>query len=118
MSELAKVDRNDLLEHFPRSANFIELICQGKLNILTNTSHSLAGGVSYYLKRVLKYLAFEGIDEDPVKPRDKQLSIAVSRNFTGKAALNTVNDVKVWLRNLVNDLCARMVADQSKVSFT
>ncbi|VDM52499.1 unnamed protein product [Angiostrongylus costaricensis] len=53
-----------------------------------------------------------GYDSEPVKQRDSQLSIAVSKNFPGKNALKTIADV--WIEGLSKELSKRLVADQVK----
>lgn len=54
---------------------------------------------------------------EPVRPREKQTSIAVSKNFPGSSSLSTVKDVQVWLEGLVRELVKRLVEDQIKVWF-
>ncbi|WKY02154.1 hypothetical protein Q1695_015849 [Nippostrongylus brasiliensis] len=56
----------------------------------------------------------KGIDDEPVKPRNSQLSIAVSKNFPGKNALTTVAEVKRWIDGLSKELSKRLVTDQVK----
>ncbi|KAK0416513.1 hypothetical protein QR680_012534 [Steinernema hermaphroditum] len=55
-----------------------------------------------------------GINHDPVKVKDKQKSIAVSKNFPGKAALRTIRELKNWLLGLIKELAKRLVDDQRK----
>nr|CDJ90718.1 DNA-repair protein domain containing protein [Haemonchus contortus] len=58
----------------------------------------------------------KGFDDEPVKPRDSQQSIAVSKNFPGKNALATVPEVRRWIEGLSKELSKRLVADQVKIS--
>ncbi|PIO71214.1 hypothetical protein TELCIR_06892 [Teladorsagia circumcincta] len=53
-------------------------------------------------------------DHLQVKPRNSQLSIAVSKNFPGKNALVTVSEVRRWIEGLSKELSKRLVADQVK----
>uniref|UniRef100_A0A1I7Y0K4 DNA polymerase eta n=1 Tax=Steinernema glaseri TaxID=37863 RepID=A0A1I7Y0K4_9BILA len=55
-----------------------------------------------------------GINHDPVKVKDKQKSIAVSKNFPGRAALRTVSELKKWLLGLIKELAKRLADDQRK----
>ncbi|KAL6726109.1 hypothetical protein Aduo_008114 [Ancylostoma duodenale] len=56
----------------------------------------------------------KGYDDEPVKPRNNQQSIAVSKNFPGKNALTIVAEVRRWIEGLSKELCKRLVADQIK----
>ncbi|VDM79765.1 unnamed protein product [Strongylus vulgaris] len=56
----------------------------------------------------------KGYDDEPVKPRNNQLSIAVSKNFLGKNALLTVAEVRRYVDGLSKELCKRLIADQVK----
>lgn len=56
-----------------------------------------------------------GIDDEPVTARDKQRSVAVSKNFPGKSALVSDDDVKFWLEGLVKELVKRLTDDRMKV---
>ncbi|KHJ90218.1 ImpB/MucB/SamB family protein [Oesophagostomum dentatum] len=56
----------------------------------------------------------KGYDDEPVKPRNNQQSIAVSKNFPGKNSLTTVAEVRRWIEGLSKELCKRLSADQSK----
>ncbi|CAJ0597287.1 unnamed protein product [Cylicocyclus nassatus] len=56
----------------------------------------------------------KGLDDEPVKPRNNQLSIAVSKTFPGKNALTTVAEVRRWIEGLSKELSKRLVADQVK----
>ncbi|XGW16190.1 hypothetical protein V3C99_001552 [Haemonchus contortus] len=56
----------------------------------------------------------KGFDDEPVKPRDSQQSIAVSKNFPGKNKLETVPEVRRWIEGLSKELSKRLVADQVK----
>ena len=49
----------------------------------------------------------KGQDDEPVKPRNTQTSIAVGKNFPGKNALTTVNETSrfVRLELLRSNLC-------------
>ncbi|ETN81386.1 ImpB/MucB/SamB family protein [Necator americanus] len=56
----------------------------------------------------------KGYDDEPVKIRSNQQSIAVSKNFAGKNALTTVAEVRSWIEGLSKELSKRLVADQVK----
>uniref|UniRef100_A0A915PXI5 DNA polymerase eta n=1 Tax=Setaria digitata TaxID=48799 RepID=A0A915PXI5_9BILA len=58
------------------------------------------------------YNIARGIDEEKVTARDKQSSVAVSKNFPGSNALKTDIDVKFWLEGLVKELVKRLIDDQ------
>ncbi|TKR77363.1 hypothetical protein L596_018354 [Steinernema carpocapsae] len=53
-----------------------------------------------------------GVNHDTVKVKDKQKSIAVSKNFPGKASLKTVSELKKWLLGLIKELVKRLAEDQ------
>ncbi|MCP9258396.1 DNA polymerase eta [Dirofilaria immitis] len=53
------------------------------------------------------YNIARGIDEEKVTARDKQSSVAVSKNFPGPNALKTDGDVKFWLEGLIKELNIR-----------
>ncbi|KAK6744714.1 hypothetical protein RB195_011434 [Necator americanus] len=67
------------------------------------------GGHAQWISQLAK-----GHDDEPVKPRNNQLSIAVSKNFPGKNALTTVAEVRRWIEGLSKELSKRLVADQIK----
>ncbi|VDM82888.1 unnamed protein product [Strongylus vulgaris] len=52
------------------------------------------GGSAQWISQLAK-----GYDDEPVKPRNNQLSIAVSKNFLGKNALLTVAEVRRKINN-------------------
>ncbi|VDK54866.1 unnamed protein product [Anisakis simplex] len=56
----------------------------------------------------------KGVDDEPVRARDKQTSIAISKNFPGVNALTTTEDVQFWLNGLAKELAKRLVEDQIK----
>ncbi|KAK6102639.1 impB/mucB/samB family protein [Brugia pahangi] len=58
------------------------------------------------------YNIAHGIDDEKVTARDKQSSVAVSKNFPGANALKTDVDVKFWLEGLVKELVKRLIDDQ------
>ncbi|EFO21944.1 hypothetical protein LOAG_06542 [Loa loa] len=58
------------------------------------------------------YNIARGIDEEKVTARDKQSSVAVSKNFPGPNALKTDGDVKFWLEGLIKELVKRLIDDQ------
>uniref|UniRef100_A0A915BIW7 DNA polymerase eta n=1 Tax=Parascaris univalens TaxID=6257 RepID=A0A915BIW7_PARUN len=60
------------------------------------------------------YNIARGIDDEPVRARDKQSSIAVSKNFPGSSALNSTSEVQTWLDGLVKELAKRLIDDQIK----
>ncbi|VDN03998.1 unnamed protein product [Thelazia callipaeda] len=55
-----------------------------------------------------------GVDDEKVNARDKQSSVAVSKNFPGSNALKTDGDVKFWLDGLIKELVKRLTDDQLK----
>lgn len=61
------------------------------------------------------FFNFLGIDEEKVTARDKQSSVAVSKNFPGPNALKTDVDVKFWLEGLIKELVKRLIDDQITV---
>ncbi|CAJ0597286.1 unnamed protein product [Cylicocyclus nassatus] len=67
------------------------------------------GGTARWISQLAK-----GYDDEPVKPRNNQLSIAVSKNFLGKNALTTVAEVRRYIDGLCKELCKRLVDDQVK----
>ncbi|KHN83132.1 DNA polymerase eta [Toxocara canis] len=60
------------------------------------------------------YEICRGLDDEPVRARDKQTSIAVSKNFPGSSALTSTSEIQVWLQGLVKELVKRLVDDQAK----
>ncbi|OZC08458.1 hypothetical protein X798_04519 [Onchocerca flexuosa] len=58
------------------------------------------------------YNVARGIDEEKVTARDKQSSVAVSKNFPGSNALKTDGDIKFWLEGLIKELVKRLIDDQ------
>uniref|UniRef100_A0A9J2PWC2 DNA polymerase eta n=1 Tax=Ascaris lumbricoides TaxID=6252 RepID=A0A9J2PWC2_ASCLU len=60
------------------------------------------------------YNIARGIDDEPVRARDKQSSIAVSKNFPGSSALTSTSEVQTWLDGLVKELAKRLIDDQIK----
>ncbi|VDO44130.1 unnamed protein product [Onchocerca flexuosa] len=61
------------------------------------------------------YNVARGIDEEKVTARDKQSSVAVSKNFPGSNALKTDGDIKFWLEGLIKELVKRLIDDQITV---
>lgn len=57
-----------------------------------------------------------GHEDEPVKSRNMQTSIAVSKNFPGKNALTTVNDVTKWVDGLSKELAKRLASDRAKAT--
>ena len=85
MSELAKMDQADLTRRFGDKTG----------NWLWQISH--------------------GIDTEPVMSRQIAKSIGCSKNFRGKQALNTVNKVNFWLKQLSEELQERLDIDKERV---
>ncbi|CAB3403628.1 unnamed protein product [Caenorhabditis bovis] len=54
----------------------------------------------------------EGYDSEPVKARSESSSIAVSKNFPGRNAINMVQELRQWLDGLTKELAKRLVTDQ------
>ncbi|CAL8297540.1 unnamed protein product [Merluccius merluccius] len=53
-----------------------------------------------------------GVDFEPVIPRQLPKSIGCSKNFSGKAALTTIEQVKHWLYQLALELEERLTKDR------
>ncbi|KRY87658.1 DNA polymerase eta [Trichinella pseudospiralis] len=53
-----------------------------------------------------------GIDRDPVVIRQLPKSIGCSKNFPGRNALRSVNDVRHWTRQLSEELEERLISDK------
>ncbi|XP_072032430.1 DNA polymerase eta-like [Amphiura filiformis] len=49
-----------------------------------------------------------GVDDEPVRPRELPKSVGCSKNFTGKAALDTKDKVKFWLHQLSEEITERL----------
>ncbi|XP_074652840.1 DNA polymerase eta-like [Tubulanus polymorphus] len=60
------------------------------------------------------YAVSRGIDTDPVNPRQLPKSIGCSKNFQGKAQLDTKTKVKHWLLELATELEERLITDREK----
>lgn len=56
-----------------------------------------------------------GQEDEPVKARNAQTSIAVSKNFPGKNSLTTVAEVTRWVDGLSKELAKRLMTDRVKV---
>uniref|UniRef100_A0A8R1DUT7 DNA polymerase eta n=1 Tax=Caenorhabditis japonica TaxID=281687 RepID=A0A8R1DUT7_CAEJA len=54
----------------------------------------------------------EGYDDEPVRPRSECSSIAVSKNFPGRNAIDTVAKVRQWTHDLLKELSKRLITDQ------
>ncbi|XP_004846542.1 DNA polymerase eta isoform X1 [Heterocephalus glaber] len=59
------------------------------------------------------YAMCRGIEHDPVKPRQLPKTIGCSKNFPGKTALATREQVQWWLLQLAQELEERLTKDQS-----
>ncbi|XP_077018001.1 DNA polymerase eta isoform X2 [Tamandua tetradactyla] len=58
------------------------------------------------------YAMCRGIEHDPVKPRQLPKTIGCSKNFPGKAALATREQVQWWLLQLAQELEERLTKDR------
>ncbi|XP_037698476.1 DNA polymerase eta isoform X2 [Choloepus didactylus] len=58
------------------------------------------------------YAMCRGIEHDPVKPRQLPKTIGCSKNFPGKTALATREQVQWWLLQLAQELEERLTKDQ------
>ncbi|CAI5444577.1 unnamed protein product [Caenorhabditis angaria] len=56
----------------------------------------------------------EGYDDEPVRPRAESSSIAVSKNFPGRSAIQTVKEMREWLEGLTKELAKRLATDQAQ----
>nr|XP_045012469.1 DNA polymerase eta isoform X5 [Jaculus jaculus] len=59
------------------------------------------------------YAMCRGIEHDPVKPRQLPKTIGCSKNFPGKTALATREQVQWWLLQLAQELEERLTKDQN-----
>ncbi|XP_068921992.1 DNA polymerase eta isoform X2 [Petaurus breviceps papuanus] len=59
------------------------------------------------------YAMCRGIEHDPVKPRQLPKTIGCSKNFPGKTALATQEQVQWWLLQLAQELEERLTKDQN-----
>ncbi|VDD88974.1 unnamed protein product [Enterobius vermicularis] len=84
MADLSKIPLDTLQVRFPAQATWIYELAKGNL----------------------------GVDDEEVKPRDKQTSIAVSKNFP--IPLTVLDDVRSWLDGLSKEITKRLLEDQVK----
>nr|KAF6507298.1 DNA polymerase eta [Rousettus aegyptiacus] len=63
------------------------------------------------------YAMCRGIEHDPVKPRQLPKTIGCSKNFPGKTALATREQVQWWLLQLAQELEERLTKDRNDVRF-
>ncbi|XP_012496325.1 PREDICTED: DNA polymerase eta isoform X2 [Propithecus coquereli] len=59
------------------------------------------------------YAMCRGIEHDPVKPRQLPKTIGCSKNFPGKTALSTQEQVQWWLLQLAQELEERLKKDRN-----
>ncbi|XP_025846761.1 DNA polymerase eta isoform X1 [Vulpes vulpes] len=59
------------------------------------------------------YAMCRGIEHDPVKPRQLPKTIGCSKNFPGKTALTTREQVQWWLLQLAQELEERLTKDRN-----
>ncbi|XP_053457510.1 DNA polymerase eta isoform X2 [Nycticebus coucang] len=59
------------------------------------------------------YAMCRGIEHDPVKPRQLPKTIGCSKNFPGKTALSTREQVQWWLLQLAQELEERLTKDRN-----
>ncbi|XP_032717974.1 DNA polymerase eta isoform X3 [Lontra canadensis] len=59
------------------------------------------------------YAMCRGIEHDPVKPRKLPKTIGCSKNFPGKTALATQEQVQWWLLQLAHELEERLIKDRN-----
>uniref|UniRef100_A0A8C2VGS2 DNA polymerase eta n=1 Tax=Chinchilla lanigera TaxID=34839 RepID=A0A8C2VGS2_CHILA len=64
------------------------------------------------------YAMCRGIEHDPVKPRQLPKTIGCSKNFPGKTALATREQVQWWLLQLAQELEERLTKDRNDVRFS
>ncbi|KAK3745543.1 hypothetical protein QZH41_012463, partial [Actinostola sp. cb2023] len=57
------------------------------------------------------YLLSQGIDHEPVRPRQLPKSVGCGKNFPGKTKLATVAQVRHWLKQLVEELHERLTRE-------
>ncbi|GAV07110.1 hypothetical protein RvY_16985-2 [Ramazzottius varieornatus] len=70
----------------------------------------------YFSEETARWLASlaVGIDNEPVQERDLPKSIGCSKNFLGKEALSTREQVKKWMEHFVSELSVRLKKDQAE----
>ncbi|EGT57167.1 CBN-POLH-1 protein [Caenorhabditis brenneri] len=56
----------------------------------------------------------QGMCDEPVRPRKESSSIAVSKNFPGKLAIRTIQELRKWLDGLTKELAKRLWTDQNE----
>uniref|UniRef100_A0A1I7U319 DNA polymerase eta n=1 Tax=Caenorhabditis tropicalis TaxID=1561998 RepID=A0A1I7U319_9PELO len=54
----------------------------------------------------------QGLCDEPVRPRKESSSIAVSKNFPGRLAIRTVQEMRKWVEGLTKELAKRLSTDQ------
>ncbi|XP_055982038.1 DNA polymerase eta isoform X3 [Sorex fumeus] len=59
------------------------------------------------------YAMCRGIEHDPVKPRKLPKTIGCSKNFPGKTALSTQEQIQWWLLQLAQELEERLTKDRN-----
>ncbi|XP_061254247.1 DNA polymerase eta isoform X1 [Bos javanicus] len=59
------------------------------------------------------YAMCRGIEHDPVKPRPITKTLGCSKNFPGKTALSTRDQVQWWLLQLAQELEERLIKDRN-----
>lgn len=59
------------------------------------------------------YAMCRGIEHDPVKPRKLPKTIGCSKNFPGKTALSTPEQIQWWLLQLAQELEERLTKDRN-----
>uniref|UniRef100_A0A183UZY7 DNA polymerase eta n=1 Tax=Toxocara canis TaxID=6265 RepID=A0A183UZY7_TOXCA len=75
---------------------------------------NLGGKLGHAIMNAFSIERKQRLDDEPVRARDKQTSIAVSKNFPGSSALTSTSEIQVWLQGLVKELVKRLVDDQAK----
>lgn len=57
------------------------------------------------------YMLSQGVDNEPVRPRQLPKSLGCGKNFPGKSKLATVGQVKFWLEQLAGELHERLAKE-------
>lgn len=61
------------------------------------------------------FKVMQGNDDEPIRPRLQQKSLAVSKNFPGKYQLKSVAAVEKWVDDLAREFSRRLFEDQVAV---
>ncbi|KAM6182396.1 DNA polymerase eta [Erethizon dorsatum] len=99
MGELTQFTESQLQNHFGEKNGH---------NHLLSPESVFAGFIRSWL-----YAMCRGIEHDPVKPRQLPKTIGCSKNFPGKTALATQEQVQWWLLQLAQELEERLTKDRN-----